>query len=88
MASEKVIPIVRDLVCLGLGSFGFVWQVTHGAEVVLMTGCILVLGGPALMGAWSRTRNGGSDTTGSPSPSPPSSFSPLPSSPSSPGGES
>lgn len=78
---EPLIPIARDLVCLGLGSFGFLWQVTHGADLTIMLGCILLLCGPAVMGAWSLGRRGGTATTDGPSssrsssPPPPSSSS-------------
>jgi hypothetical protein len=67
--TAKLIPAIRDIVCLGLGSFGFIWQVTHGAELVLMTGCILVLGGPAVMAAWPLA--GSTPASGSSPPSPP-----------------
>lgn len=83
MTGEKFVPLARDLVCLALGAFGFAWQVTHQADAVLMTGCIVVLGGPAVIATWSLGRAGGSPTTEPSSPSPPAPLSPLPSSPSS-----
>jgi hypothetical protein len=77
VTADKLIAIVRDVVCLALGTFGFIWQVTHGAELVLMTGCILVISGPAVMRAWAQGRT--PDSPSSPaSPAP----SPLPPSPS------
>ena len=69
MSAEKHVPVARDITCLALGSFGFIWQVTHGAEIVLMTGCIIVLGGPAVMAAWSLGRS--TPASGSSEPSPP-----------------
>lgn len=90
MTLDKLIPPLRDLICLALGSYGFIWQVsTNSPDPTLMAGCIAVLGGPAVMAAVSLGRQGGGpDTTGSPSPSPVlPSPSPLSSPSSSAGGE-
>jgi hypothetical protein len=80
MTAEKFIPLFRDLVCMAVGAYGFVWQVTHGADPTLMAGCIVTLGGPAVIATWSLARNGGPGTTelsssspGQPSPAPSSS---------------
>lgn len=70
MTVDKLMPVLRDAVCLALGSFGFVWQVTHGAELVLMVGCIVTLSGPVVMGAWALRGSTQASESSSPPPQP------------------
>lgn len=82
MGTDKLtawIAVLRDLVCLAGGAWGFSEQITGKPDVIGMTACLALLGGPAVLRAWLSGRT--QDTPPSPGspvsqPSPP----PLPSS--------
>lgn len=80
MRLDRLMPPLRDLVCLALGSYGFAYQVTHGADWVLMVGCIVMLSGPAVMATWALRGSTPASGSSPPSPEPPPSLpSPSPS---------
>jgi hypothetical protein len=83
--AERIVPVVRDVVFLTVGSFVFVSEAMGEARWIPMVLGMVFAAGPAAVSAyWSGARIQGSGGSGS-SPPPPSS-SPLPL-PSSPGGD-